>query len=63
MQIDADPVPYPACHFDADPDPDFRVFNADPGKKNWRIRIHNTVGSLGSYEKEHFRYLPLKTGM
>jgi hypothetical protein len=23
MQIDADPVPDPAYHFDADPDPDF----------------------------------------
>ncbi len=29
LQIDMDPVPDPAYHFDADSDPDFS-FNADP---------------------------------
>ncbi len=29
LQIDADPVPDPAYHFDTDPDPDF-LFDVDP---------------------------------
>ncbi len=44
LQIDADPVPDPAYHFDADPDPDFYLMrsgsgflfdaDADPGYQN-----------------------------
>jgi hypothetical protein len=43
LQVDADPVPDPACHFDADPGPVF-LFDADPEfyLMRMRIRIHNT---------------------
>ncbi len=54
LQIDADPDPGPAYHFDADPDLAYQV-DADPypAFQFVRIHIHNTDTDVGSYCTEN----------